>query len=117
MAAVAEVVAVVGAWLRFFCGKRVVLVLSLAIVTSDDQTESLALFGSIMDAQHFREKADVLLRLADGLSSNNLGRFQLMELAEDLKRARELEAQATLQPSQSEMYEAEYAGGEENQRA
>jgi hypothetical protein len=73
---------------------------------------------SLEDAQHFREKADVLLRLADGLSSNNLGRFQLMELAEDLmKRARELEAQATLQPSQSEMYEAEYAGGEANQRA
>ena len=42
-----------------------------------------------MDAQHFREKADVLLRLADGLSSNNLGQFQMMELAEDLmKRAR-----------------------------
>jgi hypothetical protein len=51
--------------------------------------------GSIMDAQHFREKAEVLLQLADGLSLNNLGRFQLLELAEDLrKRARELEAQA-----------------------
>jgi hypothetical protein len=51
--------------------------------------------GSIMDAQHFREKAEVLLQLADGLSLNNLGRFQLLELAEDLrKRARELDAQA-----------------------
>jgi hypothetical protein len=53
--------------------------------------------SSIMDAQHFREKAEVLLRLADGLSLNNLGRFQLMELAENLKmRAKELEAQTTL---------------------
>jgi hypothetical protein len=66
-------------------------------------TESRSRMGSIMDAKHFREKADVLLRLADDLSLNNLGRFQLMELAEDLmKRARELEAQATPQPSQSE---------------
>jgi hypothetical protein len=57
-----------------------------------------------MDAQHFREKAEVLLQLADALSLNNFGRFQLMELAEDLmKRARELEAQATLQPQQSEL--------------
>jgi len=54
-----------------------------------------------MDAQHFREKAEVFLRLADGLSLNNLGRFQLMALVEDLrKRARELEAQTT-QQSQS----------------
>jgi hypothetical protein len=57
--------------------------------------------GGIMDAQHFREKAEVFLRLADGLSLNNLGRFQLMALVEDLrKRARELEAQTT-QQSQS----------------
>jgi hypothetical protein len=66
-----------------------------------------------MDAQHFREKAEVFLRLADGLSLNDLGRLKLMELAEDLrKRARELEAQAALQPQQSESYDAEYQGGE-----
>jgi hypothetical protein len=69
--------------------------------------------GSVMDAQHFREKAEVLVRLADGLPLNNLGRIQLMALAEDLmKRARELEAQATLQPQQSESCEAEYQDGE-----
>jgi hypothetical protein len=57
----------------------------------------------IRDAQHFREKAEVLLRLADGLSLNDLGRFQLTALAEDLrKRARELDAQTTLQPEQSQ---------------
>ena len=51
-----------------------------------------------MDAQHFREKAGVFQRLADGLSLNDPGRFQLMALAEDLRnRARELEAQTTLQ--------------------
>jgi hypothetical protein len=50
-----------------------------------------------MDARYFREKAEVLFRLADGLSSNNPGRFQLMALAEDLgRRAKELEAQVTL---------------------
>ena len=66
-----------------------------------------------MDAQYFREKAEVFQRLADGLSLNDLGRFQLMALAEDLKkRARELEARTTLQPQQSESYEAEYQGGE-----
>jgi hypothetical protein len=59
--------------------------------------------GSIMDAQHFREKAEVFLQLADGLSLNDLGRLQLMALAEDLRtRARELEAQTTLQPQQSQ---------------
>ena len=55
--------------------------------------------GSMMDAHHFRERAEVLLRLADDLSLNDLGRFQLMALAEDLrKRARELDAQTTPQP-------------------
>ena len=45
-----------------------------------------------MDAKHFREKAELCLRLADGLSVNNPGRLQLMELAEDFrKRAKELE--------------------------
>jgi hypothetical protein len=54
-----------------------------------------------MDARYFREKAEVLFRLADGLSLNNLGRFQLMALAEDLgRRAKELEAQVTLQQQQ-----------------
>jgi hypothetical protein len=55
-----------------------------------------------VDAGYFREKAEVLLRLADGLSLNSLGRFQLMALAEDLgRRARELEAQVTLQHNNS----------------
>ena len=44
-----------------------------------------------MDAQYFREKAALCARLADGLSLNNPGRFQLMDLAEDfMKRAKEL---------------------------
>jgi hypothetical protein len=35
------------------------------------------------------------LRLADGLSLNNPGRFELMDLADDFRqRAKELEAQA-----------------------
>ena len=38
-----------------------------------------------------REKAALCARLADGLSLNNPGRFQLMDLAEDfMKRAKEL---------------------------
>ena len=49
-----------------------------------------------MDAKYCRKKGELCLRLADGLSLNNPGRFQLMELAEDfMKRAKELEAQAT----------------------
>jgi hypothetical protein len=49
---------------------------------------------SPMDAKYFREKAELCLRLADGLSLNNPGRFQLMDLADDfLERAKELEAQ------------------------
>jgi hypothetical protein len=52
-----------------------------------------------MNAQHFREKAEVFVRLANDLSLNDSGRLKLMGLAEDLrKRARELEAQTTLQP-------------------
>ena len=47
-----------------------------------------------VDAKYFREKAELCLRLADGLSLNNPGRFQLMDLADDfLERAKELEAQ------------------------
>jgi hypothetical protein len=45
-----------------------------------------------MDAKYFREKAEFCLRLADGLSLNNPGRFQLIDLAEDFRqRAKELE--------------------------
>jgi hypothetical protein len=55
-----------------------------------------------MDAQHFRERAEVLVRLANDLSLNDSGRLKQIELAEDLKkRAKELEAQTTLQPQQS----------------
>jgi hypothetical protein len=65
-------------------------------------TKALALIGRIMDA-HFREKADALMRLANDLSLNDSGRLKLIELAEDLKkRAKELEAQTTLQPQQSQ---------------
>ena len=49
-----------------------------------------------MDAKYCRKKGELYLRLADGLSLINPGRFQLMELAEDfMKRAKELEAQGT----------------------
>jgi hypothetical protein len=52
-----------------------------------------------MDEAHFREKAAMCLRLAQGLSPNNPGRFQLLELAKDFyRRARELE-QAELRHS------------------
>jgi len=48
----------------------------------------------MMDAKYFREKAELCLRLADGLPLNNPGRFELMDLADDfLERAKELEAQ------------------------
>jgi hypothetical protein len=47
-----------------------------------------------MDARYFREKVQLCLRLADGLSFNNPGRSQLMDLAEDFrKQAEELETQ------------------------
>ena len=53
-----------------------------------------------MDAKYFREKAELCLRLADGLSPNNPGRLQLMNLADDfLKRAKELEAQKVKEES------------------
>jgi hypothetical protein len=55
-----------------------------------------------MDARYFREKAALCERLADGLSLNNPGRFQLMDLAEDfMKRAKELEVQGAEQQGQS----------------
>jgi hypothetical protein len=48
-----------------------------------------------MDAKYFREKAELCLRIADGLSLNNPGRLELMDLADDFRRrAKELEAQA-----------------------
>jgi len=60
-----------------------------------------------MDAKYFLEKAELCLRLADGLSLNNPGRFQLMDLAEDFqKRAKELETQEAEQ-KQSKPYKAE----------
>jgi hypothetical protein len=37
------------------------------------------------DANYFQEKAALCERLADGLPLNNPGRFQLMDLAEDLQ--------------------------------
>jgi hypothetical protein len=48
-----------------------------------------------VDAKYFREKAELCLRIADGLSLNNPGRFQLMDLADDFRRrAKELEKAA-----------------------
>ena len=53
-------------------------------------------WGRAMDAKYFREKAELVL--ADGLSLNNPGRFQLMDLAEDFReRAKELEMAAAQQ--------------------
>jgi hypothetical protein len=48
-----------------------------------------------MDAKYFREKAELCLRLADGLSLNNPGRFQLMDLADDfLERANKVKEES-----------------------
>jgi hypothetical protein len=56
-----------------------------------------------MDAKYLREKAALCERLADGLSLNNPGRFQLMDLAEDfMKHAKQLEAQGAEQEGQSQ---------------
>ena len=56
-----------------------------------------------MDAKYFREKAELCLRLADGLSLNNPGRFQLMDLAEDFtQRAKELEMETAQEGQRSE---------------
>jgi glutathione S-transferase len=50
------------------------------------------------DAKYFREKAAICQRLADGFSLNNPGRFQLMDIAEDLQElAKELEVQVAQQ--------------------
>jgi hypothetical protein len=53
-----------------------------------------------MDAKYFRDKAAMYLRLAEGLSANNPGRVELIDLAEDFKEpAEELERRA---PEQEE---------------
>ena len=50
------------------------------------------------DAKYFREKAAICQGLADGLSLNNPGRFQLMDIAEDLEElAKEVEVQIARQ--------------------
>jgi hypothetical protein len=50
------------------------------------------------DAKYFQEKAALCERLADGLPLNNPGRFQLIDMAEDLQGlAKELEMQVTQQ--------------------
>ena len=60
-----------------------------------------------MDAKYFREKAELCLRLADGLSLNNPGRFQLMDLAEDFReRAKELEVQEAERRQESKSHKA-----------
>jgi hypothetical protein len=60
-----------------------------------------------MDAKYFREKAELCLRLADGLSLNNPGRVQLMEQAKDFReRTKELEAKHAQQQQQSKSHEA-----------
>jgi hypothetical protein len=63
--------------------------------------------GVTMDAKYLREKAEMCLRLADGLSLNNPSRFQLMQMAEDFRqRAKELEAQTAQQRQQSDLHDA-----------
>ena len=60
-----------------------------------------------MDAKYLREKAEMCLRLAAGLSLNNPSRFQFMRMAEDFRqRAKELEAQTAQQRQQSDLHEA-----------
>jgi len=50
------------------------------------------------DAKYFWEKAALCERLADGFPLNNPGRFQLMDMAEDLQGlAKELEMQVAQQ--------------------
>src|SRR5262249_55438352 len=57
-----------------------------------------AMNAKSFDAKYFREKAAICQRLADGLSLNNPGRFQLMDIAEDLQElAKELEVQVAQQ--------------------
>ena len=50
------------------------------------------------DANYFQEKAALCEQLANGLPLNNPGRFQLMDMAEDLQGlAKELEVQVAQQ--------------------
>jgi len=50
------------------------------------------------DAKYFREKAAICQGLADGFSLNDPGRFQLMDIAENLEElAKELEVQVAQQ--------------------
>jgi hypothetical protein len=52
----------------------------------------------------FEKKAEFCLRLAHGLSLNNPGRFQLIDLAEDFRRrAKELEMEAAQQQQRSQV--------------
>jgi len=61
-----------------------------------------------MDAKYCREKAELCQRLADGLSLNNPGRFQLMDLAEDIReQAKELERQEAEENQESKSHKAE----------
>jgi hypothetical protein len=54
-----------------------------------------------MDEAFFRDKAAMCLRIMEGLSPSNPGRFQLLELARAFySRARELE--------QGELHKADY---------
>ena len=61
-----------------------------------------------MDAKYLRQRSELCLRLADGLSLNNPSRFELMRLAEDFrKRAKELETKTAQQRQQSQSNERE----------
>jgi len=54
--------------------------------------------NATFDAKYFREKAALCERLADGFPLNNPGRFQLMDMAEDLQGvAKEFEMQVAQQ--------------------
>jgi hypothetical protein len=60
-----------------------------------------------MDAKYLQEQAALCVRLADGLSANNPGRLQLIDLAETFrKRAKELEAQTARERQQRKSREA-----------
>jgi hypothetical protein len=54
---------------------------------------------SAVDAAYFREKVQICLRLATGLSWNNPARYQLLLLAEDFqKREKRLEEMQSAEP-------------------
>jgi hypothetical protein len=58
-----------------------------------------------MGAKYCREKAELCLRLADGLSLNNPARFELMDLSEDfMERAKQLEAQEAKRQQQAKSH-------------